>query len=145
MIDAEAGHDSSVFDQCCYDEGRDLSLVQRRPIAVAQPRIARAVVDDDGLAARERVAYQLIRHYLSRLPDERRDVARVLAANDVLAALDFRVGDAGDAKVLPEETRGRLLNVTGVTEGPKRVVEPQQKLQLVLVCAELSFGLAVLE
>ena len=70
---------------------------------------------------------------------------RVLAENLVIAAVEFRIADAGGAEVLGEEACGSRLHLAGIAQRPKRVVEPEEKLQALLVGAELGFRPAVFE
>ena len=145
MIGAEGRDHPSALEQRRPDERRDLPRLHRPPMVVAQPRIRLHVVDDDGLAAPERRAHFLTERDARRISGERRDTLGVLAANFVFVAVEFRIADAGDAEVLCEEACGSRLNLSGIAQRPKRVVEPKEKLQALFVRAQLGFGLAVLE
>ena len=79
------------------------------------------------------------------MSDERLDAAGVLAANDVLAALEFRVADAGSAEVLAKMPCSSFLDGRGVAQRAERVVQPEKKRQPLFVRAQLGFRLAVLE
>ena len=76
---------------------------------------------------------------------ERLGAAGVLAANDVLAAPEFRVADAGCAEVLAQMPCRGLLDGRGIAQRADRVVQPEKKRQPLLVRAQLGFRLAVLE
>jgi len=96
VIGAEDRDHLSILEQRRRDERRDLPRLQRRPVAVAQPRICVRVVDDDRLAAPERRAHFLAEYDVRRLSGERPDTLGVLAVNLVFAAVEFRIADAED-------------------------------------------------
>ena len=147
MIGAERGNHLPVFEQRRADKRRDLPRPERRPLVVAQPLIGLHVVDDDGLAAPERLAQRRPRRRFARaLSDERLDAAGVLAANDVARG-----------RRVPRSRRGRRRGArqdacaavswmaAGVAQRPERVVQPEEKRQPLFVRAQLGFRLAVLE
>src|SRR5215208_4734350 len=137
MIGTERGHHPSALEQHHADERRDLPRLQCRAVGVAQPRLCPHVVDDDGLAALERLAQFIAYGDPRPLSGERWDAVRVLAKNGVLAALEFRIADAGRAEVLSQEPCGGLLDVAGIAQRPERIVEPKEKLESFFVCAQL--------
>ena len=61
VIGAERRDHLSVLEQRHADERRDLPRPERRPVVVAEPRSVSHVVDDDGLAAPERLAHSTLR------------------------------------------------------------------------------------
>jgi hypothetical protein len=69
----------------------------------------------------------------------------VLAANDVLAAAEFRIADAGRAEVLAQMPCRGLLDGCRVAQRTDRVVQPEKKRQPLFVRAQVGFSLAVLE
>src|SRR5262249_30552068 len=97
------------------------------------------------LAAPERLVQLGANRDARPLRSERRNPARVLALNGVLAAVEFRIADAAGAEVLSKKPCGGFLHVTGIAQRPKRIVEPEEKLQPFFVRTQLGFGLAVLE
>jgi hypothetical protein len=56
VIDAERGNHLRVFEPRHADNGRDLHRPERRPVVIAEPLIRLHVIDNNGLAAPERIA-----------------------------------------------------------------------------------------
>ena len=69
----------------------------------------------------------------------------MLAANDVLAAPEFRIADAGCTEVLAKVLCCSLLDGRRIGQRADRVVQPENKRQPLFVGAQLGYRLAVLE
>ena len=145
MIAAERRDHLTTFEKRHADERRDLLRLHRRALVVAEPRVCRDVADRDRLAAPERFAQLRADLDEPRLSNQRRHAARVLAADDVVAALDFRITDPPDAEMLAEQPCRGFLDVAGVAQRAERVVQSQEKRQTLFVRAQLRFGFAVLK
>ena len=58
---------------------------------------------------------------------KRRDTAHVLPSNGRLLILDFRVPDAVDLQVLPQQLCGRCLHLERIAQRPERIGELEEK------------------
>ena len=145
MIDAERGHHLPVFEPRHAGKRRDLPRPEHRPVVIAEPLIRLHVADHDGLAAPESLAQRAPHGDSQRHSDERLGASGVLAANDVLAAPELRIADAGDAEILAKMPCRSFLDGGRIAQRADRVVQPEKKPQPLLVGAQFGFRLAVLE
>jgi len=145
VIGAEHGDHPPVLEQRHGDKRGDLPRPQRRTVVIVEPWIRLDVADHDGLAALESVAQRRPHADLQRRSDQRFDPTCVLAANDVLGTIEFRVADAVDAEILAKIRCGSLLDGRGGAQRAERVVQSEKKRQPLFVRAQFGFRPAVLE
>ncbi len=145
VIGAERGNQLPVFEQRRADKRRDLPRPERRSLVVAEAPIGLHVGDNDGLPALESLVQRGPHRDSQGLSDERFDAVGVLAADDVLAAFEFRIANASRAEVLTQMACRSFLDGRGVAQRAECVVQPEKKCEPLLVRPQFGFRLTVLE
>ena len=145
VIGAKRGHHLFVLEQRDADERCDLPCPERRAVVIAESLVGFHIADNDSRAALEGLAHRLSHTDLQGWSDEWLDAAGVLAVHPVLAAVEFRITDAGNPEVLAKMSCGSLLDGGGVAQRAERVVQHEKKRQPLFVRAQFGFRLAVLE